>query len=361
LNSVGLFLFVGNLVALLGVYFFLHDPEPDEEDNKDGEEKDKDGGNKSEQASKSTMWESLLSIEVVVPMLSAFALNSNFQLMETGMAPVASDALGWGPVFISAIFGGNAILILGAIILTFRLSSKGVKDEALLSIGLIMSAFGYTLMYFLWINPTRPIFFVLPIVFSTMCFPFLGSPTRSIYTMVIDSKPSLRHHQGTMQAIMSMVVSIAGFVAPGLISSFILRTPEEVSASADHREFTPWALFAPVLSLVVLAGHLYIEFVKKPLEEKTREASSLPMESTSLVGKRLAWSRSRYQIPSFDALTSARRRDTITVMGIPQVSYEDHCEGRAHTAWRQSTGTLDIPSISFSEDDHASRRVSTWF
>jgi ceroid-lipofuscinosis MFS transporter 7 len=361
LNSVGLFLFVGNVVALLGVFYFLHDPEPDEEDTKDEEERDKDGNHKSEHSSKTSMWEALLSIEVVVPMLSAFALNSNFQLMETGMAPVASDALGWGPVSISAIFGGNAILILGAIILTFRLSSKGVKDETLLSVGLIMSAFGYTLMYFLWIKPTHPILFVLPIVFSTVCFPFLGSPTRSIYTMVIDSKPSLRHHQGTMQAIMSMVVSIAGFVAPGLISSFILRTPEEVSASEDHREFSPWALFAPVLSLLVLAGHLYIEFVKKPLEEKVKEASSAKMESTSLVRKRLDWSRSRYQIPSFDARTSARRRDTITVMGIPQVSYEDHAAGQAHTARRQSTGTLAIPSFTIPEDEHASRRLSNWF
>ena len=344
LNSVGLFLAMGNFFALLSIYFFLEEPEridpaleKDEQDNSDT----------SGTTKKEGLWQSLFCVEILVPLLSSFTLNCNFQLMETGMAPVASDALGWGPVYISTVFGANAILILFAILLTFHMSGKGVTNESLLSFGLVTSACGYSLMYFMWTKPTTPLNFILPVVLSTLCFPFLGSPTRSIYTMVVDSKPSLRNHQGTMQAIMSMVVSIAGFTAPGIISAFILRKPNEVDASSDKREFTPWALFAPVLSLLVLAGHLYVQWIKQPLEKAeipvdSKEGTGKDETSSLLDQKSLEWSRETYHVPSFDSKTTAQRRESVTVMGIPQVTYEDYQECTNHIKFRQSTGSIPI-------------------
>lgn len=352
-NSVGLFLFLGNLLAMLGIYFFLEEPEKQEDDYHGEEDVAKTDGleNGSGTSKKETVWDALFCTEVFVPLLSSFTLNCNFQLMDTGLAPAASHVLGWGPVNISALFGGTSLLILVFILLVFQLSSRGVSNETLLTFGLIVQTCGYTLMYLLWKSSSTVALFVVPVVLCTAAFPFLGSPTRSIFTMVIDSKPTLRHNQGSMQAVMSMVVSVAGFTAPGIISSFILRTPSEVEESNDGREFSPWALFAPALSLLVLTGHLYVQWVKKPLDKKPvvidtaaepSETSSLLTMETSAELQPRRWSRDVYCVPSFSAKTTAQRRESQTVMGIPQFSYEDYLECHAQMHRRQSTGSVPV-------------------
>jgi hypothetical protein len=113
-------------------------------------------------------WSAICCLEIGIPFLSTFTLNANYQLMETGLAPAASDALGFGPVQISSIFGGNAVLIFLAILFTFAMSAKGVSDEALLMTGWIISCFGYTAMYVLWEADTTVVKFVAPIVLSTL-------------------------------------------------------------------------------------------------------------------------------------------------------------------------------------------------
>ena len=347
LNSVGLFLALGNLLAMGSIYFFLQEPDLENEElAKQNEELDETGA--SDPSPKQGFWGSVLSLEIFVPLLSVFTLNANFQLMETGMAPVASDALGWGPVAISAVFGANSVLIFFFVVLTFYLSGKGVTNETLLTCGLVVSAAGYSLMYFLWTKPTTPFLFVMPVVLSTLCFPFLGSPTRSIFTMVVDSKPLLRGRQGTMQAVMSMVVSIAGFATPGIISSFILRTPEEVDLSKDRREFSPFALFAPLLSLTVLAGHLYTQQTRRIIDKEEPVEVPAPDEATKLLEETTyrQWSRKCYQVPVFDAKTTARRRESIALMGIPQVAYEDYQEAETQAKLRQSTGSISILNAS---------------
>jgi len=343
LNSVGLFLAVGNLLSLIVIYFFFQEPYKEGWEDYPVQDEDANTGDssKSLDSKKESWWTSLLTIEIFVPLLSSFTLNANFQLLETGLAPVASDALGWGPVKISYVFGGNAILILFAILYTIYLSGRGVSNETLLATGLVMSSAGYTLMYFMWTKPTTLSFFVVPVFLATVCFPFLGSPTRSIFTMVVDSKPTLRNYQGTMQALMSMVVSVAGFTTPGVISAFILRKPEEVDASSDRREFTPWALFAPILSLTVLAGLIYVHWIKRPLETAPKEDV---IESTGLLGdgRPPPWTRENYHVPSFDPRTTAARRESLCLMNIPQITYEDFQESENHKARRFSTGGLPV-------------------
>lgn len=94
LNSVGLFLAIGNALAFLSIYFYLE--EPHENGMVVGATADatNKGSADSSTEKKESMWASLFSIEILVPLLSSFSLNANFQLMETGLAPAANDALG---------------------------------------------------------------------------------------------------------------------------------------------------------------------------------------------------------------------------------------------------------------------------
>ena len=333
LNSVGLFLVVGNAISFAIMYFFLEEPPPLP---------------KRRASSAKHGWDfykSIFSLGIIVPMLSIFSVNCNFQLMDTGMAPAANDALGWGPVGVSSLFGANAVLIFFAIVLVFQLTSRGVTDDTLMMVGLVFSVVGYTLMYLLWKIPTTVVGFALPVVLSTLAFPFLGSPTRSLFTRYVDSDPTLRDAQGTMQAILSMVASVAGFVAPGVISSYILRKPEEVAASSDGREFTVYALFAPIFSACVLILFLYQLATRvAPTEEEKAERVSLMSGESSTT--------------EFDPRTEAWRRQTVTFMGIPQITFH-------HTATdeirRTSTGMMLPLSDSLLAQEAAGRRQTTLF
>jgi Na+/melibiose symporter-like transporter len=137
--------------------------------------------------------------EILLFVFGILCLNSNFQLLETSLAPASNDALGWGPVQVSMLFGANAIFLLLIIAWTFYLSSIGVDDFDLLLVGLILSVVSYLLLYGWWQRGTAPWKFVTPVMLSTGAFPFLGAPTRSLYTKVVAAKSRLRNHQGTMQ------------------------------------------------------------------------------------------------------------------------------------------------------------------
>ena len=216
-------------------------------------------------------------------------------------------------------------VIFGMIILTFQLASRGVSDETMLVTGLILSVVGYTLVYFCWHVGAAMVEFIFPFFVAVCAFPFLGAPTRSLFTKAVDAQPNLRTQQGTMQAIMSMSASIAGFAAPGLIAAFVLRTPEQVAASKDQREFTAWALFAPLFSLIVLVGFLYLRFcVPKPVidEEEEEEEEEVVGETSALLPVAGGMLPQGLVIPTkFHPRTQAYRRHSITLMGIPQFSF----------------------------------------
>jgi hypothetical protein len=118
LNTVGLFLFISNSMSFAVMYFLLKEPP----------ESTKPPSSVDEVDSKSwKFWNSVFSVEILIPIMAVFTLNVSFQLLDTGLAPAANDALGFGPTEISAIFGLNAILIFLVIILTFILSAKGKR------------------------------------------------------------------------------------------------------------------------------------------------------------------------------------------------------------------------------------------
>lgn len=308
LNSIGIVLLVGNVLSFVAMYLMLR--EPPEDTTPESSRVD----HVDERSWK--FWKSVLSLEILVPIASILSLNANFQLLETGLAPALSHALGWGPVEISTIFGISAVFIFLVILRTFQLSALGYTDGALLVIGIIASTIGYSLMYMWWSTNSSMILFVVPILLSNVAFPFMGAPTRSLFTRSVAGKEYLRKHQGTMQAVLSMAASIAGFAAPGLIAAFVLRSPEQVEASKDHRELTPYALFAPISSVVVLLGVLYLRLHPPEAEILDEESRSASSEMSGLLSPQDLF------IPSkFHPKTEAHRRHSITLMGIPQISF----------------------------------------
>jgi len=56
-----------------------------------------------------------------------------------------------------------------------------------------------------------------------------------------------------------MMVTMPGFIGPGFIARYVLRTPDAIDSSQDHRVFTAAALFAPVLASFSLVGFLYAQ------------------------------------------------------------------------------------------------------
>ena len=143
-----------------------------------------------------------------------------------------------------------------------------------------------------------------------------------------------------MQAVMSMAASVAGFAAPGLIAAFVLRTSDQIEASADHRAFTPWALFAPVCSIIVLVGFLYMGYFApaapatpegvdwdQVIAEGEEDKEKVPTERTSLLAGGVL--PHGLEIPRhFHPLTEAHRRQTITIMGVPQISFHSSVDKR---------------------------------
>lgn len=111
-----------------------------------------------------------------------------------------------------------------------------------------------------------------------------------------------------------MSSSVGGFSAPSMITHYCLRTPEEVLSSNDGREFTPAALFSPVLSLAVLfaiflAGHPE----RKGLEPIDEES---PSEETPLVESNIPRRRSAGDTAQKDVDVDRRQRRRPSLMDV---------------------------------------------
>ena len=255
--------------------------------------------------------------------------------IETAFAPAAKDALGWGPVETSTVFGAVSVVIFFGMIIVFQLSAMKVGDEYLLAYGLVHGGIGYLLIYFLWTENASAWLFSVPILLGASSFPFLGAPTRSIFTKIVDSKPSLDSHHGMMQAMLSMGASVAGFVSPSLIATFVLRQPDEVEASEDGRELTPLAFFAPLLYLITLIGHIYVQYnirkQKKSTKTENDEENSATVEineNTALTGK----GRCSAQLHKrkYDPRSAMYRQSSTSLMGVSQPHHHGEDDAPDH-------------------------------
>jgi len=350
LNSVGVIIVICNMIAIASILFLLEEPQDDAEDaNEDDDDNDDDDAtflekdNSLSSPSKNDIFLSFLSMDILVPMLSIFSFNAQFQLIETGFAPAAYDALGWGPVQSSVALGSISFIIAFGMIAVMLLSKHGVSDSNMLCGGLILSTGAYASLYLLWIKDTTVLNFYLPIVLGTSSFPFLAATTRSIFTVAVSTKPALRKYHGSMQAVLSMAASVAGFVTPGLVAAYCLRHPEDVVASSDHRELTRFSLFAPMLSLLTLLGMVYLRVsgtisdTKKENDDKTTDGGkgSGP-EAHSADDTTL----DRESLTESSSLLPGRKRAIRRGSNI-EIMLEGHFDGLERSFRQRTIGTMD--------------------
>jgi len=347
LNVVGLVLVATNLLAMIIVFFLLDEPGDilEEEGEEKAEKKEVGDGSDSspkENLTPISFLKAVVSAEILVPFLSIFTFNANFQLIETGFPPAANDALGWGPIETSAVLGSVSVVIVIMMVTVSILSSKvGVRDGTLVTTGHALSAMVYSSLYFLWKRDASSWHFWLPVMLSAAVFPIMAAPTRSFFTLSVASKPVLDGLQGRMQAYLSMGASVAGFVTPGLVARYCLRTSEEVDESSDGREMAPWALIAPVLNLITASGMIYVhamgrdetmvEAVEKGgsareslVEEEdgismvvTPEADVAVTEATALLHGHANEPR-RCSLNKYDPKIAAHRCSACSIMGLSQ-------------------------------------------
>ena len=135
-----------------------------------------------------------------------------FCRIETGFTPAASHALGWGPIESSGVLGSSSIVIFGCMMLVFTLSKMKVPDEGLIALGSVFWIVGGTSMYYFWKEPGVVWQFVVPVMVAIAGFPFMAPTNRSLFTKAVDSIPELESKHGTMQALLSSVSSVAGFM-----------------------------------------------------------------------------------------------------------------------------------------------------
>ena len=330
LNSVGLILIGANLLALLSIVLLLEEPKDD-----------LTAPNYSEVAAGggrvNRLWaivRSLWCIDILVPIFSIFAFNANFQLIETALAPAASHGMGWTPVGVSTILGSVSIIIFINMLIVFYLSARKVRDEHMLLFGSTLSTTGYFSVWYLWRWEAEPWEFVLPIILGVSSFPFLAAPTRSIFTKAVDGIEILDNYQGSMQALLSMFASLAGFTTPGLVAAYILREPEEVEESSDHRELSPFALVAPCMSALMLLGNSLVLIRNIRKEQATlKDGEDVTVdESTQLVTDDQKQRRRTtcYRTKRFSTRAEVDRRRSTLCMGMVQPSMLDEYEMHAN-------------------------------
>jgi Na+/melibiose symporter-like transporter len=252
-------------------------------------------------------------------------IHSLIHSIETGFAPAAYHALGWGPVATSAILGLTSVLLLIVMILVFLLSAKETSDEVLVTIGSMIWVFGGAMLYIMWVSETQVWKFVLPVAVCISGLPFIAAPNRSLFSRRVDANPALEVRSAFMQALLSMFSSVAGVVTPSFVAAYVLRKPNEVESSQLHRELGPLALYSVIGPMLTILGVIYVSMFK-PLgkdsievdfddEEDADEITNLVPKRTTLASRR---SSAFVLAQKADNFTEANRRMSALIMGIPQ-------------------------------------------
>ncbi|KAG7360961.1 major facilitator superfamily transporter [Nitzschia inconspicua] len=279
-NSVGLFVASGQLLVLIIVLLFFKEPQAKKE-----EKINSNASNQDVRPGDNEFWKSMSSLEIAVPLFIIFVANCNFLLIETVFPPACAHGLGWGPVQTSSVMGSNALIMLILMMFVMFLFMKKVSDTLSVMFGNIFGIVGGLLVYYLWTYQAPVWHFVLPYILSITGFPFIVSSNRSNFTKAVKSKPELANVQSTMQAIMSMTASMGGFVAPSFVAMFVMRSPEDVETSRNHRELSPAAWSIPLSSAACLFG-LWFECLVSREKDGQETVCARPSERTSLLTKR---------------------------------------------------------------------------
>jgi len=201
------------------------------------------------------------------------------------LAPVARHALGWNPVQISYVSACYSIGLFCANFLVLHLSMKGVSDFSMLVAGNLGFVIFGSAVYFVWTEGAATWAFVLPAVLEVFSYPWIGPANRSKYTAAVHDQSELAGSHGIMQAFLTQAMAIASFLAPTIVSTFVLRSPEDIEAGSDKHELTIGALFGPFCSAMCVVGLFYQKYcARKGKQNEIDEDPSSLSETSPLVG-----------------------------------------------------------------------------
>jgi len=353
-NTVGLVLGALDFSSLLLVYFFV--PEPTEIRNEEGEEKQKQIQDKPQEVHKEVDdvdndddedekgWidalKSLRSIQLWLPIAFLIFPLSGYNIIEAALSPATKHALDWGPVEISAALGGCGVFLAAATVCSMIMSNTyKVQDLNMVIIGACFCMIGSILVYYLWTDTALVWHYILPILCFFTGFPFIGAPARSLFTIAIALKPELKPIEVRLQALFAMVVEVANFSAPLIVTTFLLHTPNEIEGNlkqtGNNHELTRLTLLVPVLLVFCIIGALYLKSIPVEVDKEkidTNAEDEQASESTALLVKVSTETKSKKRRSSQTLSTGnkAIRRRSSAISGPGMFHYNTAGEKKMH-------------------------------
>jgi len=314
-NSIGLLMVGGEIILIVITLIFLQEP-PDRKVNKKG--KSDESGPKTE--SKGFLY-TLGHFNLFFPIFTMFVINCVFSLYGTAFSPVARD-MGWSPVKISKVSAFASIAMMSAMVLALGVSMANVPDVVMLSFGIGSFSISGLLIYMFWTEGVGYGPFTLPLFIMMLAYPFVGPANRSSFAKAIQSNKELEGSIGSMMGYMNQARSLANFISPTLISMFVLRDHAEIDTSLNKKYLTAGALYAPILSSILLAGLLWhFFFTDLPTKRESNNDTDAVSENTTLLSNNAAMKSSRSSriaiSDRFSLPSESYRRMSVEIMGVP--------------------------------------------
>lgn len=224
--------------------------------------------------------------------------------------------MGWNSVSISEVTAYGSLIMASGMVISMVVSMRDVSDFSMIIFGFANFFVGGWCIYAWWKEGVGFWQFTLPIYFLYFAYPFIGPANRSKYTRAIHDNKELEGSHGIMMSLVNQAAALAGFVAPTLVASLILRNPEDIEASSDKHQMTPGALYVPIFSALVIVGLTYQDFFRVKRRKSTESVS----ETTSLIPStdRKSARASIVQISdTFSRSSEVNRRMSVECMEIP--------------------------------------------
>mmetsp|Transcript_27690 Transcript_27690/g.39633 ORF Transcript_27690/g.39633 Transcript_27690/m.39633 type:complete len:492 (-) Transcript_27690:102-1577(-) len=288
LNSVGLLVACNEVLLWLIVAIFVKDPPPREKVLTSVNPEEPSTGPPPE-AGLYDILKSLTNFKIWFTFMQMFVFSANYCLYTVAIAPVSANMLNWTPVEISKLFAFESLITFIGMGVTLYLSVMKVSDFAMLAMGHGVFAVSGAFAYFGWREDTASVFtFVFPLVFFYFVYPFAGPAIQTSFNEAVFSIPEIAGSIGVFQSLLSQSSTLATIVVPPLVMSYVVKDSNDISRRSH--ELSPWALYVPISSLLMIFGLLYDKFVlEKRLStgepEEMADEEMIPNETSKLVKK----------------------------------------------------------------------------
>eukprot|EP00985_Skeletonema_marinoi_P027282 scaffold22167_cov142-Skeletonema_marinoi.AAC.3 len=287
-NSVGLLVAFNEVLIWVIIALFLQDPPPKKEKSLSS------ATGEDEPATEAGMYDilnALMHFDIFFPLVQRFVLIFNFVLYGVAMSPVAANMLNWSPVEISNLSAVQSVFSFVGMGTTLVLSLIKTSDFVMILVGNGFFVLAGISTYLDWRADTATaITFSIPLVLITFVYPFTSPANQSSFNKAVFSRPEIAGSIGVLQSIYVQAATIAGIVGPPFVTSYVLRDPKDITLSSPYA-LSPWALYVPISSFLLILGLLYEEFVLGKnelglLPDKAKEATEdevSPDETSKLV------------------------------------------------------------------------------